>query len=152
MADRPAASQTGPLAAEREYLDRVKRLAVGLLGHASLVYGDELKEAQEVQAQIADIVTEAYAIESGLARADKMSARGDGRASLAVDAARIYANDAADRVAAASRQVTAALTARGVDGTVAPASQRLAAYPGIDVIAARRRLADAVIQAGRYIF
>ncbi len=152
LADRAAAPQTGPLAMEREYLDRVKRLAVGLLGHAWSTYADQMKEAQEVQAQIADIVTEAYAIESGLARAEKISVRGGGRAALAVDAARIYTNDAADRVAAATRQVTAALAARTGDHGVAPAAQRLAAHGGIDAIAARRRVAEAVIQAGRYIF
>jgi hypothetical protein len=69
-----------------------------------------------------------------------------------VDAARVYTTDAADRVAAASRQVTAALVSRGGDAAVAPAAQRLAAYPGIDAIAARRRIAEAVIQAGRYNF
>jgi alkylation response protein AidB-like acyl-CoA dehydrogenase len=152
LADRPAPAQAGPLAMEREYLDRVKRLAVGLLGHASSTYGDQLKEAQEVQAQIADIVAEAYAIESGLARAEKIASRGDGRAALAVDAARVYTNDAADRVAAATRQVTAALAARTGENAVASAAQRLAAYAGIDAIAARRRVAEAVVQAGRYIF
>jgi alkylation response protein AidB-like acyl-CoA dehydrogenase len=152
LADRGAAASSGPLAAEREYVLRVKRLAAGLLGHAASTLGNELKDAQEVQAQIADIVTEAYAIESGLARAEKIAARGDGRASIALDAARVYTNDAADRVAAASKQVVAALASRVVDTAVAAAAPRLAAYGGIDAIAARRRIADAVIEAGRYIF
>jgi alkylation response protein AidB-like acyl-CoA dehydrogenase len=152
LAQGEASAATGPLAAEREYLARVKRLAVGLLGQASSTLGDELKDAQEVQAQIADIITEAYAIESGLARAEKMAARGDGRASVALDAARVYTNDAADRVAAASKQVVAALMSRVVDTSLAAAAPRLAAYGGIDAIAARRRVANTVIEAGRYIF
>jgi alkylation response protein AidB-like acyl-CoA dehydrogenase len=155
LGDRTApetSAATGPLAAEREYLARVKRLAIGLLGYASTTLGDELKDAQEVQAQIADIITEAYAIESGLARAEKMAARGDGRASVALDAARVYTNDAADRVAAGSKQVVAALMSRAVDTSLAAAAPRLAAYGGIDAIAARRRIAHAVIEAGRYIF
>jgi alkylation response protein AidB-like acyl-CoA dehydrogenase len=152
LAQGEAPAATGPLAAEREYLARVKRLAIGLLGCASATLGGELKDAQEVQAQIADIITEAYAIESGLARAEKMAARGDGRASVALDAARVYTNDAADRVAAASKQVVAALTSRVVDTSLAAAAPRLAAYGGIDAIAVRRRIAHAVIDAGRYIF
>jgi alkylation response protein AidB-like acyl-CoA dehydrogenase len=152
FADRDGGASSGPLAAEREYLERVKRLAIGLLGHASATLGAELKEAQEVQAQIADIIIEAYAIESGVARAERMAARGDGRAGIAVDTARVYTNDAADRVAAASKQVVAALTSRAVDTDLAAAAPRLAAYGGIDAIAARRRIADAVIDAGRYIF
>ena len=152
LSDRSAQAVSGPLAAEREFLGRVKRLAVGLLGHASATLGDELKDAQEVQAQIADIITEAYAIESGLVRAEKMAARSDSRASVALDAARVYTNDAADRVAAASKQVVAALMSRVVDTSLAAAAPRLAAYGGIDAIAARRRIANAVIEAGRYIF
>ena len=73
------------------------------------------KDAQEVQAQIADIIIEVYAIESGLARAEQHGVAGDGRASLAADAARVYDGDAADRIAAAAKQVVAALTARGAE-------------------------------------
>jgi protein-L-isoaspartate O-methyltransferase len=79
-----------------------------------------------------------------------MAARGDGRAALAADIARVYTHDAADKVAAASRQVVEALGPRGAASTLAEGVQRLVAPPAFDVIAARRRIADAVIEAGRY--
>ena len=135
---------------EREYLDRLKRLSVALLGSAVGVYGDTLKDEQEVLAQIADVIIEAYAVESAIARAEKMKASGDGRASLAADIAAVYTNDASDRVAAASRQVVAALNARKADASLAAGVQRLVAYGGIDAIPVRRRIADAVIEAGKY--
>jgi hypothetical protein len=103
-----------------------------------------------VLAQIADVITEAYATESAIARAEKMASRGDGRAALAADIAAVYTNDASDRVTAAARQVVASLGARGVDAGLADGVRRLAAYGGIDAIAARRRIADAVIDAGKY--
>src|SRR5437899_3748449 len=90
LADRPSPLPRGPLAAERDFVVRAKRVAVALLGQASEGYGADWKEAQEVQAQIADVVTEVYAIESAIARAEKMTTRGDGRASLAADAAPAY--------------------------------------------------------------
>jgi hypothetical protein len=129
---------------------RLKRLSIALLGHASAVYGDGLKDEQEVLAQIADVIIEAYASESAIARAEKMAARGDGRASVATDIARVYTMDAADTVRAASRQVVAALASRGAGPAIAEGVQRLAAHGGIDSIAARRRIADAVIEAGKY--
>jgi alkylation response protein AidB-like acyl-CoA dehydrogenase len=138
------------LAIEREFVARLKRLAIALLGHASAGYGDALKNEQEVLAQIADVVMETYAAESAVVRAQKMTTRGDGRAALAVDIAAVYATDAADRVAAAARQVVSALNARGADGSLAAGVHRLTAYAGIDAIAARRRIADAVIDAGKY--
>ena len=146
----PAPGSQPLLAAEREYVGRLKRLSIALLGSASAAYGDALKDEQEVLAQIADVVIEAYATESAVARAEKMASSGAGRAGLAADAAAVYVHEAADRVAAASRQVVAALTARGADASLAGGVQRLAAYQGIDAIAARRRIADVVIDAGKY--
>ena len=140
------------LVAERDFVSRAKRLAIALLGQAAATCGDELKEAQEIQALIADIVIEIYAIESGLARAEKLAARGDRRASIAADAVRVYTSDAADRVAPAARQVVAALSARGADSAIACGAQRLTAHTPVDTIAARRRIAYAVIEAGKHPF
>jgi alkylation response protein AidB-like acyl-CoA dehydrogenase len=143
-------SSVASLRGEREYVARLKRLSIALLGSAAAAYGDTLKDEQEVLAQIADVVIEAYATESAIARAEKMAFSGDGRAALAADIAAVYTNDASDRVAAASRQVVAALQTRTGDGALAAGVQTLVAYPGIDAIPARRRIADAVIQAGKY--
>jgi len=150
---RAALSQSsvvGHQSSEREYLERLKRLSIALLGSASAAYGDTLKDEQEVLAQIADVIIEAYAVESAIARAEKMAASGDGRASLAADIAAVYTNDASDRVAAASRQVVAALHTRKADGALGAGVQKLVAYAGIDAIPVRRRIADAVIEAGKY--
>jgi alkylation response protein AidB-like acyl-CoA dehydrogenase len=138
------------LAGEREFVARLKRLSIALLGEASATFGETLKDEQEVLAQIADVIIETYASDSAIARAQKMAARGDSRASLAIDMAKVYTNDAADIAAAASRRVLAALIARGADRSLTAGVQRLVAYPGIDAIAARRRIADAVIEAGKY--
>jgi alkylation response protein AidB-like acyl-CoA dehydrogenase len=147
-----AALEPSAATGRQSFLERAKRLAVGLLGSASSAYGAEFKDAQEVQAQIADIIIEVYAIESGLARADRMASRGDSRASLAADAAHVYESDAADRIAAAAKQVVAALTARGGDPSLASNTAQLSAYTPVDPIAARRRIADAVIAAGKHPF
>jgi alkylation response protein AidB-like acyl-CoA dehydrogenase len=147
-----AALEPSAATARQSFLDRAKRLAVGLLGSASSAFGAEFKDAQEVQAQIADIIIEVYAIESGLARADRMASRGDSRASLAADAAHVYESDAADRIAAAAKQVVAALIARGGDPSLASNAAQLSAYTPVDPIAARRRIADAVIAAGKHPF
>ena len=149
-AQTPAPSAASPLNSEREYVARLKRLSIALLGSASAAYGETLKDEQEVLAQIADVIIETYSTESGIARAEKMASAGDNRARLAADIAAVYVNDAADRVAAASRQVVAALNARGADTSLAEGVRRLAAYGGMDAIAARRRIASALIDAGKY--
>ena len=142
----------GALANERDFMARAKRLARGLLGLAASTYGDRFRDAQEVQAQIADIVIETYAMESAIVRAEKLAARDDSRAALAADAVRVYVSDASDRVAAAAKQISAALTACGAAPAVASAVQCLTAHAPSDVIAARRRIADRVIELSNHPF
>jgi hypothetical protein len=123
----------------------MKRLAIGLLGSAADAYGEGLKDAQEVLAHVADVVIEVYAVESLLARAEKT--RGDEAAAVAVDIARVYATDAAGRAAHAARQVIAALGQRATK-LQPEAVYSMLSHPPIDTIAARRRIADAVIGGG----
>ena len=150
--DAGVPAPSGALGAERDYAARAKRAAIGLLGHAVAVYGDGFKDAQEVQAQIADMVIETYAIDSGIARAEKMAMRNDSRSSVAADAVRVYTSDAADRISSASRQVVAALAARGADTGLSKTIPCLTYHEPVDTIAARRRVADAVVQAGKHPF
>ncbi|HZR24615.1 MAG TPA: acyl-CoA dehydrogenase family protein [Vicinamibacterales bacterium] len=152
LKDQPSPTARGPLAAERDFVARAKRVAIALLGQSATTFGDEFKEAQEVQAQIADVVIEVFAIESGIARAEKMATRGDARASLAADAARIYTDEASARIGAAARQVTNTLLARGVDNAFAMNVQRLTQHSGVDAIALRRKIADAVVENGKHPF
>jgi len=146
-----------PLAAEHLLLAALKRAAVATLGCAAETYGESVKDEQEVAGHTADIISEIYAVESCLARTEKLFARiGHDRSSVApvtIDIARVYACDAADRIVHSAKQVVAALAARGGDEPgLAELVGRLAARAGIDTISARRRIADAVISAGRYPF
>jgi alkylation response protein AidB-like acyl-CoA dehydrogenase len=150
-ADDRAVPSTGPFIAERDAIARAKSLATTLLGRASAGYGDGLKEAQEVQAEIADILIEVYAAESAVARAEKLAA--DRRAAVAADIVRVYVDGSMGRILQATKQVVAALA--GLGGEVVDlvdSAHRLAPYPGIDTIAARRRIADATIAVERFPF
>ena len=69
---------------------------------------------------------------------------------VAIDIARVYTGDAADRIRAACREVVSALASDGDAAPLADEAGRLAAYAGIDRIAARRRVAQAVIESGEY--
>jgi alkylation response protein AidB-like acyl-CoA dehydrogenase len=113
-------------------------------------YGDKFNEEQEVVALAADLVAEAYAIESALLRTEKLiAAKGKEQAALAVEITRAYASDAATRVAVAASNLAAGLNEpRGLRN----AFERLALPRPINTITARRRIADAMIEAGRYLW
>ena len=141
----------GPFAIERDSIDRAKALVTTLLGRASAAYGDAFKEAQEIQADIADILIEVYASESAVARSEKISS--GHRAALAGDIARVYVDGSMGRIAQSARRVIATLAAAGEEvDDVAERSRGLTAYPGLDAITATRRIADAVIAADRFPF
>jgi hypothetical protein len=103
-------------------------------------------------AHIADIVIEVYAIESALARTDKIASTHSSMGNIAVDSVSVYASDAADRIAHSAKQVAAALGSRGRRGVLDGAMAPFIAHQAIDTVAARRRIADAVVHAGRHPF
>ena len=149
-ASRPEGS--GPLSSEYALLDAAKRLARGLLADAAAAFGATAKDEQELLAHVSNIVIDIYAIESGLARTEKIAARGAELAPVAADAVRVFASDAADRMAHAAKQVARALTGAGRNSSTADLISAVAGHPGVDTVAARRRIADAVIRAGRHPF
>jgi alkylation response protein AidB-like acyl-CoA dehydrogenase len=152
LADLPQPARShGVLAAERDLLERAKRLAVEMLGQASASYGQSLKDEQEALGHIADVIIEVYAMESAIVRTEKLAAsRGETGCGVAIDIARVYASDAADRLTHSARQVLTTLAERE-NRTLPPGTvSRFLAHPGVDAITARRRIADAVIEVGKH--
>ena len=149
--DNTAAPVKTLFSAERDLLARAKRLVAFTLGRARDTYGDGLAREQEVLGHIADITIEVYALESALLRTEKLvAARGEAECATPVDITRVYASDAADRIEHSARQIFAAMADAGETGFTGDGARRLVSYATFNTVAARRRIADAVIKAGRY--
>jgi alkylation response protein AidB-like acyl-CoA dehydrogenase len=144
--------QASMLAGEYMLLAAAKRLARALLGDAAAAFGHTAKDEQELLAHVSNVAIDIYAIESGLARTEKLAARGGELAPVAIDSVRVFASDAADRIAHAAKQVGRALAGAGRNSSTADLVAAVAAHPGVDTVAARRRIADAVIRLGRHPF
>jgi alkylation response protein AidB-like acyl-CoA dehydrogenase len=138
----PAAGGSG----ERALLASAKRLTIAMLAGVSEAYGERVRDEQQILAHIADPIIDGYAIESVLARTEKLAARDPEAAVLAADMTSVFVADAIDRIVHAAKQVANALgdRAAAIRDRIAP----LAAYAGIDSVAARRRIADAVLKGG----
>ena len=151
--DVESGASDSPLAAERDLVAEAKRLAIATLRTASAAYGDAVRDEQEVLAHAANIVIEVYAIESAIGRAEKLSQAESERGALAQDIVRVYASDAADRIAHAGKQVVNAVAAKSarLESVTSPLAT-IAAHRGSDTIGARRRIGNAAIEAGRYPF
>jgi len=143
-------SENRTFSAERDLLSRAKKLLVFLLNRAKSTYADKLSNEQEILGHIADMTIEIYAVESAVLRAEKLSNKNnEARNAIAADITRSYASDAADRIEHSAKQVAAALSE---SEDVFERVQKLTGFKTYNTVAARRRIADSVIEAGRYYF
>jgi alkylation response protein AidB-like acyl-CoA dehydrogenase len=146
-----ASGEQVPLEDELRAVAAFKKVALMVLGTAMQTYGQKLNDEQEVLSYAADIMIEAYAAESAVLRAREALASGNGLANLYEAAARVFVNDAAQRVEQAARSALAAMAEGDTLRTLLAALRRVLKVTPVNTVALRRSLADAAVGAGRYI-
>ncbi len=128
-------------------MQAAKAMTLASIGAANRAYGDGARNEQEVIAHIADMVMEVYAMESALLRTQRLlTDRGIDATRVQADISRVFTREAASQVERAAR----AVANETGDEKCTAAIDELAHRDPMKSIAARRRIADAVIQAGRY--
>jgi butyryl-CoA dehydrogenase len=147
----PREEREGPLAPEFELLAGAKKLTLFAAGAATQRFNTRLGEEQEVMAALADCITEVFAMESALLRAEKIAAKSAGGAAIAVTLARLYAAKAINVVELAARKVIAAAAEGDMLRTQMAILRRLSKHEPADTIALRRAAAVHLINAGRYV-
>jgi alkylation response protein AidB-like acyl-CoA dehydrogenase len=146
--------ETGLLAAETKLAQNAKKIALMVLGTAAQKYMMALAEQQEVLINCADIIMDAYQMESAILRARKYAERnGEDAAGRYIDMASVYCNDAIQRIEAKAKNTIAAI-AEGDEGrTLLVALKRFTKNNSpVNTIAARQRIADTMIAANTYTF
>ena len=138
------------LADERRAIEGCKKAALMVLGLAMQTYGQKLSDEQEVLMDAANILMDVFAAESATLRALAASGANHPLASLQVDAARIFVNDAALRVEMFARQALAAMAEGDMLRTTLAGLRRLVKVTPINTVALRRRLADEAVKRGGY--
>jgi alkylation response protein AidB-like acyl-CoA dehydrogenase len=144
----------GLLAAEMKMAQNAKKIALMVLGTASQKYMTVLVEQQEILLNCADIIMDAYQIETAVLRARKFAdANGEDAAARLVDIASIYCNDAIQRIDINARNTFAAIVEGDEARILLTALKRYTKNNSpIDTITARRRIADGLIEANTYAF
>lgn len=137
------------LSHELKMLGGAKATTLLAIGSVARNYGDRARDEQEMLGLVSDMVMDVYAMETGLLRTQRLiEALGEERASVHTDIARVFTRDAAARVERAARTV-AVETSDGHGNVVARIDELSHRFP-FKVIAARRRIADAIIAVGGY--
>ena len=142
----------GPLADERKVVANAKKLGLFAAGAATQKYMQAIQDQQEIMGAIADMVIETYAMESAVLRAQKLvEANGEAASSLPVAMTQVYITQAMEKIEAAARKVVAAVADGDMLRTQMAILRRLAKYEPFNTIAARQKIAQRVIEAGKYI-
>ena len=142
----------GPLADERKLVANAKKLGLFAAGAATQKYMQAIQDQQEVMGAIADMVIETYAIETGVLRTQKLiETNGEGASQLPIAMTQVYLSQAMEKIEAAARKVIAAVADGDLLRTQMAILRRLAKHEPFDTIAAGQKIAQKMIEAGKYV-
>jgi len=134
---------------ETSLVANAKKIALLTLGLAYQKYRDALEKQQEVIMNIADILTETFAMESTLLRTRKLAA--GGKETNATEVCAVFLRDAMGRLELAARNVLGACSEGDALRTNMAVLRRFARYEPVDSIALRQKIAGRLLALERYV-
>src|SRR5437868_5907240 len=148
----PDDDMEGPLVEERKLVANAKKLGLFAAGAATQKYMQAIQDQQEVMGAIADMVIETYAMESTVLRAQKIvENNGEAAAALPIAMTQVYLSEAMGKVEAAARKIIAAVADGDMMRTQMAILRRLSKYEPFNTIAARQKISQKVLEAGKYV-
>lgn len=140
------------LANDCRIVQNAKDIVIALIDVAARKYAQALQEQQEVMGAIADMIIEAYAMESTVLRAHKVAqSSGQTAAALPLAMARVYMIYAAAQISSAAMKLTGHLFEdQSLRRQWARSLQDGLTYGLYDVIALRQFIARSVIEIGKF--
>jgi butyryl-CoA dehydrogenase len=144
------ANEGQPLAHETAVLAAVKKMALFAAGVASQRFMAGLEQQQEIMADLADMISQVYALESALLRAQKLAHAGRSSAEVAAAMTGLLAEETMALAEQAARRVLAACGEGDALSTQLAILRRLARSTPADVVALSRAVARQCIELERY--
>jgi alkylation response protein AidB-like acyl-CoA dehydrogenase len=142
----------GPLSDERKLVANAKKLGLFAAGAATQKYMQAIQDQQEIMGAIADMVIETYAMESAVLRAQKLiENNGEGASALPIAMTQVYLSHAFEKIEAAARKIIAAVAEGDMMRSQMAILRRLAKHEPFNTIAASQKIADRVLEAGKYV-
>jgi alkylation response protein AidB-like acyl-CoA dehydrogenase len=142
-----------PFAEELKLIGNFKKAILMASGAAAQKLMMQLEHEQEVLMHIADMGIVAYHAESLLLRVMKLVAqKGEAACSLQLDMMRTYLYDAADAINKSGKDALNAFAGGDEQRMMLLGLKRFTKAQPFDSKSARRRIADAMIAAGKYCF
>ncbi len=142
-----------PFAAEKRTIANFKKAVLMVAGAAVQKLMMTLAKEQEILMNIADMMIELYVSESIILRAEKISHKfGDAEAALKTDMAKVYLNDAADRIHIAGKNALNAFTEGDEQRMMLMGLRRFTKVAPLNTKELRQRIALKMIEENKYCF
>jgi hypothetical protein len=140
-------------AAEKRYIAGFKKSVLMVAGSAVQKLMMTLAKEQEILMNIADMMIELYVTESVLLRAEKLTSQvGEAEAALQIDIARVYINDAADRIQIAGKNAINSFADGDEQKMMLMGLRRFTKVAPMNTKDARQRIAQKLIAENKYCF
>ncbi|MCA1011114.1 acyl-CoA dehydrogenase family protein [Halobacillus halophilus] len=141
-----------PLEQEKYLLKNAKKIALLAAGLAAQKYGEKIENEQEVLVNIADITGEIYNMESAILRTDKaLQKTGESKNELKLLYTQVYTQEAFNRIEAHAKETLIAAESGDSLRMMLGALRKLTRHTPINVIAKKREIASALIQAEKFV-
>lgn len=143
---------TEALAQEKYLVRNAKKIALLAAGLAAQTYGAKLEQEQEILVNIADIVSNVFAMESVVLRTEKaIAASGEEKAQQKLLYTQIYCQEAFDKIEKDAKETLIAAIEGDNQRMMLSALRKLTRSTPYNVIAKKREAAVKLIEAEKYV-
>lgn len=141
-----------PLAQEKHLVKNAKKIALLAAGLAAQKFGKELEKEQEILVNIADIISNVYAMESTVLRTEKSIAKaGLEKSTQKILYTQIFCQEAFQKIEHDAKETLVAVEEGDSLRLMLSALRKFTRHTPINIIALKRKASKQLIEAERYI-
>ncbi|MCJ2147036.1 acyl-CoA dehydrogenase family protein [Bacillus sp. B19-2] len=142
----------GVLEQEKYLLRNAKKIALMIAGLAAQKYGKALDQEQEILVNIADIVSQVYAMEAAILRTEKaIQATGEDKNAQKILYTQIFAQVAFQEIESHAKESLIAVESGDSLRMMLSALRKLTRFTPVNVIEKKRQAAKGIFEAEKYI-
>ena len=141
-----------PLEQEKYLLKNAKKIGLLAAGIAAQKYQEKIEQEQEILSNIADMAAEIYNMESAILRTEKaMNKDGTDKHKQKLLYTEVYVQEAFNRIEAHAKETLIASDSGDSLRMMLSALRKLTRHDPINVIEKKRAIAEAIIEAEKYV-